>query len=61
MNRKGAVTGGYLDQGKSRLKAQADTVKLTKQCHACEEMLQKVHGQATLEIVGMSCACASLR
>jgi structural maintenance of chromosome 3 (chondroitin sulfate proteoglycan 6) len=54
VNRKGALTGGYLDARRSRLQAQADIKRLTTQRAAYEvqlgaeqKQLQEVDGQVT--------------
>ena len=54
VNRKGALTGGYLDARRSRLQAQADIKRLTTQRSAYEvqvgaeqKQLQEVDGQVT--------------
>jgi len=54
VNRKGALTGGYLDARRSRLQAQADIMRLTTQRSAYEvqvgaeqKQLQEVDGQVT--------------
>lgn len=54
VNRKGALTGGYLDARRSRLQAQADIKRLTAQRSAYEvqlgaeqKLLQEVDGQVT--------------
>ena len=54
VNRKGALTGGYLDARRSRLQAQADIMRLTERRSECEaqiaheqEQLREVDAQVT--------------
>ena len=46
VNRKGAVTGGYHETGKSRLRAQMEAKKLGETCRVCDEQLAKLREQA---------------
>lgn len=46
VNRKGALTGGYTDVRKSRLRAQADMVRLEAACTACEQQIEGLGGEA---------------
>ena len=47
-----------MDQGKSRLKSQADAMALTEQCRACEEHRVKLRGKVFFLCMAMSVCCA---
>ena len=48
VNRKGALTGGYTDVRKSRLRAQADMMRLEVGCAECEKQIDALVREAEL-------------